>query len=235
MYLRGLVLPAHREDLCGRHLINRRRVRIALVSLGLLALILVTWWWRIPLLSGIARIWIVTDPPGQADAIVVLGGGLDTRPFAAARLYHEGWAKQVLVLQPQFTIAAEKGFAGYDGSVAGRILRSEQVPAGAIIPVGQTVTSTYDEARAVAAWVRKNGAHRLLIPTDLFHTRRAGWIFYQLLDSQVVEVRVIPIDPPRYTTANWWQTEEGLINFQNEVIKYIWYRWHYRNVKERAG
>jgi hypothetical protein len=31
--------------------------------------------------------WVVSDSIAPADAIVVLGGGLETRPFAAADLY----------------------------------------------------------------------------------------------------------------------------------------------------
>jgi hypothetical protein len=55
------------------------------------------WSGREPILRGAARLWIVSDPVTQADAAVVLGGGLGSRPFAAAELYKLGLVKKVLI------------------------------------------------------------------------------------------------------------------------------------------
>src|ERR1017187_3127237 len=51
-----------------------------------------------PLLPGLANAWIVNEPLAKADAIVVLGGGLEIRPFEAARLYQEGLAPKILLM-----------------------------------------------------------------------------------------------------------------------------------------
>ena len=39
--------------------------------------------------------------------------------------------------------------------------------------------------------------------------------------------RIVALDPLEYTSADWWQHEEGLIAFQNEVIKFVYYRLKY--------
>ena len=57
------------------------------------------WLGRAPLLRGAADLWIVSDPVTHADAVAVLGGGLDVRPFAAAELYKKGLVTKVLVSQ----------------------------------------------------------------------------------------------------------------------------------------
>jgi hypothetical protein len=44
------------------------------------------WLLREPVLCGAANLWIVSDPISRADAIAVLGGGLETRPFIAAQM-----------------------------------------------------------------------------------------------------------------------------------------------------
>lgn len=55
------------------------------------------WIEREVLLRGAADLWIVSDPITSADAIVVLGGGIDMRPFVAADLYAKGLIKKVLL------------------------------------------------------------------------------------------------------------------------------------------
>src|SRR5689334_20408445 len=102
MFIGHLVLPAGREDLCRCHLmISPRRFKYLYITLAsLLVLGCAGWWWRAPLLRGVAHLWIVADAPAKADAIVILGGGLDSRPTEAARLFHAGYAPRILVMQP---------------------------------------------------------------------------------------------------------------------------------------
>src|SRR4051812_27655155 len=69
---------------------------IALLLAGIAA---AAWLEREALLQGAADLWIVSDPVTHGDAVVVLGGGLDLRPFAAADLYRKGLANKVLVSQ----------------------------------------------------------------------------------------------------------------------------------------
>jgi hypothetical protein len=61
------------------------------------------------LLRGLASRWIVSDSLDQADAIVVLGGGLDIRPSAAAELYKRGTAQQILVVKAETDKGREAG------------------------------------------------------------------------------------------------------------------------------
>jgi hypothetical protein len=60
---------------------------------------------RTCLLCDVAVSWVVSDDLNEgADAIVVLGGNIGTRPIAAAYLYKMGLAKQVLVTKPDMEI-----------------------------------------------------------------------------------------------------------------------------------
>jgi len=182
---------------------------------------------RAPLLTGLADAWVVNDPVTKADAIVVLGGGVENRPFAAAKLYHEGVAPMILYTDVRPGPAEEMGIVSPEAQLTRRILLSNNVPETAMTMIGTNVASTYDEAMAVRAWVDKTGAKSIIIPTDPFHTRRAFWIFNQELRGLKTEVCVVPVNPVRYRTRDWWRHEEGVIAFQNEVIKYIYYRLVY--------
>ena len=152
-----------------------RTRRILALSLGaFLLLALATWSARAPLLRGLAHAWIVSDAPRKADAIVVLGGGIDTRPQIAARLYHQGIAPRVLVMQPYPIYRDEFHVLIDDIPKTQKLLADAGVPQSAIQLVEPKVGSTYDEAVALADWAGANGLHLLLVPTDMFHTRQIG-------------------------------------------------------------
>jgi hypothetical protein len=42
-----------------------------------------------------------------------------------------------------------------------------------------------------------------------------------------VQVQVQALPPLEYDIDTWWQHEAGVIGFQNEVIKYLYYRLKY--------
>lgn len=221
------VFPSYREDLRGHHMSAGRRLRHAAIVVGFSATILGAWIYRAPILSGVARLWIISDSPAVADAIVVLGGGLETRPDAAARLYHEGWARQILVMEPERSLTAQGGVMKDEASIVCKLLEREDVPDGSIALVEPTVTSTFDEAVALTDWAKKHNARRLLVPTDPFHTRRAKWIFNRMMKEAGVDVRLIPITSRHSTVSNWWHTEHGSLEFQSELFKYAWYLSRY--------
>jgi uncharacterized SAM-binding protein YcdF (DUF218 family) len=123
--------------------------------------------------------------------------------------------------------AEEMGITLSEAELTRRILLSNNVPETAMTAIGTNVASTYDESRAVRAWIEKSGAKSILITTDPFHTRRALWIYRKELRGTKTEIHVVPVNRVDYQVKDWWQHEEGVIDFQNEVIKYIYYRWKY--------
>ena len=65
-------------------------LRRPLIGMFVLATVVAGGWLlREPVLVGAANLWIVSDPISRADAVVVLGGGLETRPFIAAQMWQE--------------------------------------------------------------------------------------------------------------------------------------------------
>jgi uncharacterized SAM-binding protein YcdF (DUF218 family) len=201
--------------------------RLALgFALGCL-LLLALYVFRGPLCIGLARAWIVNEPIGKADAIVVLGGGLENRPFAAARLFRDRFAPKVLYMDVKASPTSELGITLPEREMNRRVLLSNGVPDTAMEGIGNAVASTYDESLAVRAWIEKTGAKSIIIPTDNFHTRRVRWLFRKQLKSTKAQIRVVAVEPFEYQTTNWWQREQGLIAFQNESIKMAYYRVRY--------
>ena len=182
---------------------------------------------RVPILTGLAKVWVVNEPVAKADAIVVLGGGPENRPFAAAKLYHAGVAPKILYMDVKLDAAARMGIGISERELTRRILMSNNVPESALVAVGEGVASTFDESRAVRDWMEITGAKSIVIPTDLFHTRRVRWIFRHELGEGPFQIRVQAVPLPGYGPGDWWRHEDGLIAFESEVIKTIYYRCKY--------
>jgi uncharacterized SAM-binding protein YcdF (DUF218 family) len=185
------------------------------------------WAARASILRGMADLWIISDSAEKADAVVVLGGGLDVRPFVAANLYKRGLTQQVLVANVRPSAAEALKILPGQAELTREILVRLGVPPTAIIRFGDGVSNTYEEARAILEWVRISGAKSLIIPIDIFSARRVRWIFRRELTPVGVRVAVHALTPHEYSLADWWQHEQGLIAFQNELIKFGYYRFKY--------
>jgi hypothetical protein len=164
--------------------------------------------------------WMVSDDIGQADAIVVLGGALDVRPAAAAALFRQGVAPFVLVTR-------SNADGGREANRMRQRLLAGEVPLKAIVNFRIQLHSTYGEACGVAEFAQFFGIKRVIVPVELFQTRRVQWIFRRVLATQGVGVAVIAIVPPDYGIDNWCRTRAGRMNFRNELLKFAYYRLRY--------
>jgi uncharacterized SAM-binding protein YcdF (DUF218 family) len=186
------------------------------------------WIERGALLRGAADLWIVSDPITPADAVVVLGGGIDIRPFVAADLYTKGLVKKVLLSKVREPLSVEIGAVTSDTEDERQVLLRLGVPDSAIETFGSANKNTREEATALKSWAVRNAVSTLIIPTEIFPARRVSWMFRREFAGTGVGIEVPSFDPPKlYTRADWWKTEDGLISFQNEVLKYLYYRVKY--------
>jgi hypothetical protein len=84
--------------------------------------------------------------------------------------------------------------------------------------------NTEDEARALKDWAEQNAASVLIVPSEIFAARRVRWIFNR--EFHVTAVRIeVPSFEEDFARAAWWKTNAGLIAFQTEMLKYIYYRF----------
>jgi len=185
------------------------------------------WLVRQPVLLGAAELWIVSDPVGRANAIVVLGGGLEIRPFVAAELWRKGLADKILISQGSEERAASIGGIPSHSELNREILLKLGMPADVIETFGIASRNTRDEALALRKWAELHGASVFIIPSEIFSARRVRWIFRREFSDIGLVIEVPSFESPGYTRWDWWKTERGVIAFQNEFLKYIYYRWKY--------
>jgi uncharacterized SAM-binding protein YcdF (DUF218 family) len=201
--------------------------RLGAATLSLILLAAAIWLGREPLLRDTADLWIVSNPVTRADVVAVLGGGLEVRPFVAAELYKQGLVKKILVSN-----VAEPGLTEFlaipgHSELNRMLLLKLGIPEAAIEMFGQANRSTRDEAFALRNWANQHDLSRIIIPTEIFTARRVQWIFNREFSGSSVRLEIPSFEPPDYTRVNWWKTEAGLITFQNEIMKYLYYRAKY--------
>jgi uncharacterized SAM-binding protein YcdF (DUF218 family) len=201
--------------------------RFVAALIVLCVLLIAGYVFRAPLLRGAASAWIVNDPLAKADVIVVLGGGPETRPFEAAKLYHQGLAARILIMQPKPGPASVLGLIPSEAELTRRILINRGVPASALVILQNEVTSSYEESMVFRDWVKTNSIKSVIIPTDIFHTRRVRWLYRKELNNTGIQVRVEAVPVLEYTARDWWRSEHGVVAFQNEVLKFVYYRIKY--------
>jgi uncharacterized SAM-binding protein YcdF (DUF218 family) len=199
---------------------------VAALAVVLVALAIAAWLGREPLLRSAAYVWIVSDDAAPADAVAVFGGGLEDRPFAAADYYQRGLVRRILVSNVRPGPAERIGVLSSHVAANRRVLLKLGVPEDAIEPFGDGVSNTYEEAQALSEWMKRNGAHSVIVPTEIFSARRVRWTLRRAI-KDTAAVRVTALDPPDYNRSDWWRHEGGVIGFQNEVIKYLYYRLKY--------
>ncbi len=205
----------------------RRRRLLRLLAAILLGVVIAAWTARTSILREAAALWTISDPLAPADAIAVLGGGVTSRPFVAASLYKKGLADKILVANVKPSALEKIGMAPSEAELARRILRKLGAPDQAIIGFGSDVSSTFEEARALADWAKNNRARTIIVPTELFPSRRQRWILNHELAAVGARAIVYSRSRREYSADDWWRHEDGVIDFQNEVIKYLYYRLSY--------
>ena len=171
--------------------------------------------------------WIVDEPFAQADAVFVLAGSANDRALRAVRYYDTGRVPLILHARGRLRQSDMMKQTIPDYFLMRRLVRFAGVPDKALITVGTNCTSTYEEAMAFRDWARTNNIDSVVIPTGHFHARRVRWTFDRALAGTDIKVYVRSIPSIYYEHDEWWRNEHGMITFQNEFVKYWYYRLRY--------
>src|SRR5712671_57044 len=173
-------------------------------------------------LASQAARFLVVDDPEKSDAIVVLAGETNVRPARALELLRKGVAAYAFldvetrdrIYDQQLIAIAQKYVTGL--AEASRV---------SVCPIAGF--STMAEADDVRRCLQPLGAHRVLIVTSDFHTRRALTIFRHRLPQY--QFNVAAARNPVQFGEDWWTNREWAKVTFDEWSKMLWWeavdRW----------
>jgi DUF218 domain len=174
------------------------------------------------LLARQAASFLVVDHPEKSDAIVVLAGEARGRPALGLELLRQGMA-------PRMFLDAETAEEIYDQQltdIANKYVTS--------LPEADRVRicaiegrSTAAETEDVARCLQSTGAHRILIVTSDYHTRRALAIFSKRLPQY--HFSIAAAHNLNLFSDRWWTQREWAKTTVNEWFRLLWWegidRW----------
>jgi uncharacterized SAM-binding protein YcdF (DUF218 family) len=173
-------------------------------------------------LASQAARFLVVNEPGKSDAIVVLAGETSIRPARALELLRQGVAPRAFLDVQTRDVIYDQHLIDIARNYVNGLAEANRV---SVCPV--VGFSTNAEADDVSRCLQSLGAHRVLIVTSDFHTRRALLIFRHRLPQYQFSVAAAR-GPASFGDA-WWTNREWAKTTFDEWLKMLWWeavdRW----------
>jgi len=206
---------------------KRRKIGVLLVlavfSLGILIL-------RRQVLSGMGQYLVVSDPLYESDIIELRSTNQPNTSVLAAELYRRGIARRVVLDRGTFdrTIPELQKYGIdqlQDDETTIGVLRSLGVPATDIELLNGYDSSTFDEARKTARYMRDRNFRRLIVITLNYHSRRTRLAFHRALRGTGLQFSVQSVPSPIFTPEGWWARHADVrtVVFEYEQLLMYWF------------
>ncbi|MEP7305879.1 MAG: YdcF family protein [Acidobacteriota bacterium] len=168
---------------------------------------------------------MIEDPLQPARAVVVLGGHLPFRAMEAARIYRQGWTKEIWLTQG--AVPSKEDLAlmrlgivrPFEADYSRQVIERLGVPGNDIRVLPQRPVNTVDELRAIASELHP-ADDRVILVTSKYHTRRVRALWHSLVggDAQAV-VRFTPDDP--FEPERWWRNRTDAMAVTHEWFGFL--------------
>jgi uncharacterized SAM-binding protein YcdF (DUF218 family) len=186
--------------------------------LGTLALLGTTT--GLVILLGAGKWLAREDPLEEATAIAVLSGNSPIRALEAARLYHDGYAKEIWLTHPRAHADVLNVLGIYyprESDFNVWVLREQGVPAKAIHVLDSPIANTAEELDVISAALQAAGGQRVIVVTNRAHTQRVHilWNMYFGSRGQLIAHAISNDD---FDASHWWKTSGGRAQTNHEFF-----------------
>lgn len=161
------------------------------------------------------------DALEPADYMLVLYHEGHTVPFAAADLFHRGYANQVVLGQMHPSRLEALGLMPLRHELWRNVLVSEGVPPEAITIIGDRLQNDVDLGRALAAHLSHRRKPRVIVVASAPASRLSRNDLRQGLDGTSVEPRMYPVPRREFNERTWWKSRHGWVSYFD--ASYLWF------------
>jgi uncharacterized SAM-binding protein YcdF (DUF218 family) len=186
---------------------------LAAAGCSVLALVLVAF-------LGVGRWLVVEDPLVKARAIAVLSGRMPLRAIEAAKLFRQGYAREIWLTRssdPGETLEAMGIRYAGEEYYNTRVLIHEGVPPEAIHVLDRPIVNTADEIKVISAALDREKDRSVILVTSKAHTRRARLLWRKLASKQNQAIARAASDDP-FDPRHWWRTSSDALDVVREVL-----------------
>jgi len=181
--------------------------------LFVVALCVVVYFARHPIMRYAAESWVVNEPPAHADAILLLGDDnfYADRATHAAELFRQGVAPEIVAsgrkLRPN---AGVSELLEHD-------LVERGVPRESILRFPHDADGTREEAVALGKMVEAHKWKTVVVVTSNYNTRRARYIFQGVFPPSIA-VSVASAHDGDFDPERWWEKRKSVHLFAHELL-----------------
>lgn len=149
--------------------------------------------------------------PHRADAVVVLGGGEESRYERGRDLVLAGYAGRMVFIEP---------------NTADRKDALARLP---LLEIWDKVhpQNSWGEAQTVRAWMRAKGWKSVLVVSDPPHLLRVRYAWASNFRGTDLTYTLIASTPPWWSAWRWWQNPRSAQFVEAEVLKFGYYLLRY--------
>ncbi|MEZ6054716.1 MAG: YdcF family protein [Planctomycetaceae bacterium] len=172
--------------------------------------------------------WLnVGESPGCTDHVMILPGDETLRPLVGAAFVRVGLARDVLISQTKVSADEEDGISLPTSEIIRSIVRHRGIPDEKIVSLPGASRTTFDDARALAAYLESRHEDTVTVITNAFHTRRTRYIFQKVLGPKAERLRFVAAPNPGFADDNWWQQRSATRIVLSENLKLAFYYFRY--------
>lgn len=173
---------------------------------------------------GAGRFLTLTEPPKQADVIIILSGG-QGRVEKGVELYQAGYAPYIILSN-----SAES--TSRSGDML-QIAIDLGVPQDVIF-TESAAESTYQNAELTLPIMKEHDFHSAIVVSSEFHMRRVKLLFDRVYRKSEIELTYVG-SSSWYNAKRWWSDRKSQETTLNEYVKMIGNTFGYNGPEAKSA